>query len=125
MAMADDGGVYDVAPCQGIIVEVASSGSGYFGGNPRSGSPGSDDDGVHSIALPLGGIILEQVMAGGDMRRSGVASTIGPTADHGDMALRSFGDGRVWMYTCRMVALSDAVVALMAGQARSMRQFLL
>ena len=30
--------------------------------------------------------------------------------DPGGMALWSFGDGRVWMNTCRMVALSGAVV---------------
>ena len=67
---------------------------------------------------------MEHVLAGGDKRRSGVTSTARPTADPGGMALRRFGDGRVWTDTCRMVELSGAVVALTAGQARSMRQFL-
>ena len=87
-----------------------SSGSGCSGGNPRSGSPGSDDDGVPWIAFPLEGIVLEQVMAGGGKRSSGVTSTARPTTDPVGMALRSFGGGRVWMDTCRMMALSGAVV---------------
>ena len=54
---------------------------------------------------------MEQVMDGGGNRRSGVTSTARPAADHGGMALRSFDDGRAWMDTRRMVALSGVVVA--------------
>ena len=68
---------------------------------------------------------MEQVLAGGDKRRSGVTSTARPTMDPGGMALRCFGDGRVWMDTRNMVPFSGAVVASMAGMARSVRQFLL
>jgi hypothetical protein len=68
---------------------------------------------------------LEHVLAGEDKRRSGVTSTARPTADPGGMALRSFGDGCVWMDTCRLVALSGAVVASTAGLAMSVRQYLL
>ena len=50
-------------------------------------------------------------------RRSGVSSTARPTTDPGGMAQRSFGDGRVWMDTCRMAALSGAVVALTVARS--------
>ncbi|XBJ09365.1 hypothetical protein VPH35_014451 [Triticum aestivum] len=56
-------------------------------------------------------------------RRSGVSSNARPTTDPGGMALQSFGDGRVWMDTCRMVVLSGAMVASMAGLTRSVRQY--
>ena len=98
---------------------------GMSGENPRFGSTGSNDDGAFGVVLPPGGIVLEQELAGGDKRRSGVTSTARPTMDPGGMALRSFGDGRVWMDTCRMVALSGAVVASTTGLARSVRQYLL
>ena len=62
---------------------------------------------------------MEQVLAGGDKRRSGVTSTARPTTDLNGMALRSFVDGHVWMDTCRMVALSGPVMALTVGLARS------
>ena len=67
---------------------------------------------------------MEQVLAGGDKRRGGVTSTAMPRMDPGGMAPRSFGDERVWMDMCRMVALSGAVVASTAGLARSVRQYL-
>ena len=62
-------------------------------------------------------------MDGGGKRRSGVTSTARPTMDHGGMALQSFGGGRAWMDTCRMVALSGIVVASAAGLARLMQQY--
>ena len=68
---------------------------------------------------------MEQVLVGRDKQKSGVSSTEKPTADPGGMVLRRFGDKRVWTDTCRMVELSGVVVALTAGQARSMGQFLL
>ena len=68
---------------------------------------------------------MEQMLVGRDKWRSGVAFTARPTTDPGGMALRKFGDGRVWMDMCRMVELSGAVLASMAGQAKSMRQLLL
>ena len=39
---------------------------GMFGGNPRSGSIGSDNDGAFGVVLPPEGIILKQELAGGD-----------------------------------------------------------
>ena len=65
------------------------------GGNPRSGSTGSDDDGTFDAVVPPGGIVLEHVLAGGDKRRSGVTSTARLTADPDGMAPRRFGDGHV------------------------------
>ena len=72
--------------------------------------------------LPPEGIVLEQELAGGDEEERCRKADDGSRRH---MALRSFGDGRVWMDTCRMVALSGAVVASTAGLARSMRQYLL
>ena len=68
---------------------------------------------------------MEQVMARGGKRRSGVTSTARLTVDHRGMELRSIGDGRVWMETRRMVALFDAMVASTIGLARLVRQYLL
>ena len=68
---------------------------------------------------------MEQVLAGGDKRRSGVTSTARPPTDPDIMALQSFSDGRVWMDTRRMVALSGVVVASTAGLARLVHQYLL
>ncbi|KAE8778588.1 Kinesin-4 [Hordeum vulgare] len=106
---------------RGIVVAGDVNMIGMFlGGNPRSGSTGSDDDDAFNDVLPPGSIVLEQVLAGGDKRKSGVTFTARPMADPGGMVLRSFADGRVWMNTCRMVELSDTVVASMAGLARSL-----
>ena len=66
---------------------------------------------------------MEQVLAGGDKRKSGVTFAARPMADPDGMVLRSFADGRVWMNTCRMVELSGTVVASTAGQARSLHQY--
>lgn len=109
-------------PVEASALQFASSGSGCFGENPRSGSPGSDDDGAFGVVFPPGGIVFEQVLDGEDYRRSGIPSTARLTADPGGMALRRFGDGRRQMDTCRMVALSGTVVALTAGLARSVRR---
>ena len=46
-------------------------------------------------------------------RRSGVSSTARPKTDPGGMALRSFGDGHVWMDSRRRTTLSGVVVASM------------
>lgn len=89
-------------------MQVKSTRSGCFKGNSRSRPTGSDDDGAFGVVLPHGGIVLEQVLAGGDKMRSGVKCTARPTADPDGMALRCFGDGRVWMDTCRMMPLSGA-----------------
>nr|UBY07189.1 NBS-LRR disease resistance protein [Dasypyrum villosum] len=64
-------------------LQFASSGSGCSGGNPRSGSSESDDDGVYRF--PPGGIVLEQVLAGGWW--SGASSHTLMAADIGGMAL--------------------------------------
>ena len=58
---------------------------------------------------------MEQVLVGRDKRKSGVSSTARPTADPDGMALRRFGDGRVWTDTCIMVELSYVVVASTIG----------
>ena len=49
----------------------------------------------------------------------------GPTTDPGSMVLPNFADERVWMDTCRMVALSGAMVASTEGLARSVCHYLL
>ena len=68
---------------------------------------------------------MEQVLVGRDKRKSSVSSTARPTVDPGGMVLRSFGNGRVWTDTCRMVELFGVVVVSTIGQARSTGQFLL
>ena len=68
---------------------------------------------------------MEQVLVGRDKRKSGVSSTARPKTDPGGMALRGFGDGRVWTDMCSMVELFGIVVASMTGQARSMGKLLL
>ena len=93
-----------------------------FGGNPKSGSTGSDDDGTFDVVVPPEGIVLEHVLAGGDKRRSGVTSIARPTADPDGTALWSFGDRRVWMDTRMTVALSSVVVPSTAGLTRLVRQ---
>ena len=65
-----------------------------------------DDDDVAVVLLP-GGIVLEQVLAGGDKRRSGVASDTSTTVGLSGMEQRGLADGRVMMMDeRRMVALS-------------------
>uniref|UniRef100_R7W147 Kinesin-4 n=1 Tax=Aegilops tauschii TaxID=37682 RepID=R7W147_AEGTA len=81
-----------------------------FWGNPIYWSPESDDDDALGVVLSSGSIVLEQELAGVDKRRSGVTSITRRTKDLGGVAKRSFGDGRVWMDTRRMVALSDVAV---------------
>ena len=51
---------------------------------------------------------MEQVLAGGDKRRSGVTSTARSRVELGGMAQLRFADGRVWMDT-RMMVLSCGV----------------
>ena len=67
---------------------------------------------------------MEHELAGGDKRRSNVASTARPMADPGGMALRSFDDGRVGRDMCRMVALFGAMLASTACLTRSMPQYM-
>ena len=66
------------------------------------------------VVLPPEGIVLEQVLAGGDKRRSGVAS--GTSTSGVSVAWSSGGPagGRVMMDERRMAALSGVVVASMA-----------
>ena len=54
-------------------------------GHPRSANSGSVDGGFVRAILHLGGIVLELVLAGGDKRRSGVASTASTTMDLGNV----------------------------------------
>ena len=63
----------------------------------------SDNDGTFDIVAPPVGIFLEQVLAGGDKWRSGVTSTVRPTADPGGMVLRRFDNECVCTDTCLMV----------------------
>jgi hypothetical protein len=41
--MADDGGTYALYLVEGIVVQPSPSRLGYFGGNSRPGSPGSNN----------------------------------------------------------------------------------
>ena len=50
-------------------------------------------------------------------------STVSTMASLGGVALHGLGDGRVWMYTCRVVALFDVMVALMANLASVFASF--
>ena len=50
-------------------------------------------------------------------------STTSTLASLGGVELRGLGDGRVMMYTCRVVALFGVVVASMADLARVFASF--
>ena len=50
-------------------------------------------------------------------------STVSTMASLGGVALQGLGDGRVMMYTRRVVALFDVMVASMAGLARVFASF--
>ena len=60
------------------------------------------------VVLPPEGIVLEQVLAGGDKRRSGVASGTSTTAGLSGMEQRGLAGGRVMMDERRMVASTAA-----------------
>ena len=106
-------------------MQVVALHSSFSRKNTRSGSIGSDDDGTFDVVVPSEGIVLEQVLVGRDKRKSSVSSTARPTVDPDGVVLRRFGNGRVWIDTCRMVELSSVVEASTAGHARLMGQFLL
>ncbi|KAE8768241.1 Kinesin-4 [Hordeum vulgare] len=93
--------------------------------SPGSGSTESDNDGTFDTVAPPGGIDLEHILAGEDKTRTGVTSTARLTADPDGMVPWRFIDGCVRTDTRRMVALSSAMMASTAGQARSIHQFLL
>ena len=59
---------------------------------------------------------MEQVLAGGDKRRSGVISDMSTTAGLSGMEQRGLAGGRVMMDERRMVALTDVVVASTAAR---------
>jgi hypothetical protein len=52
-----------------LLLSISSPTVGCFGGNPRSGSPRSDDGYMWRRSLPWG-IILELMLAGGALRRT-------------------------------------------------------
>ena len=92
------------------------------GGNPRSGSPGSDDDGPFRVVLPPGGIVLEQLLDGTGKERWRVeASNTSSTASLGGAAQRSLGAGRVMMMTRRSDMLFGVMATSPAGLARPWR----
>ena len=99
-------------PCRGIVVAVGVIWLGMLRGNPRSGSPGSDDDDALSSAFPHGGIVLEQVMAGGWW--SGASSHTSMAADIGGMALWRLGVRSTEMDSRRRRLLSSVMVTSMA-----------
>ena len=66
--MADDAASVTSFPSRGVVVAGRGTRSCCFRGNPRSGSTGSDDDGTLDVVVPVGGIVLEQVLAGGDKK---------------------------------------------------------
>ena len=59
---------------------------------------------------------MDQVLAGGDKRRSGVVSDTSTTAGLSGMEQQGLAGGRVMMDERRMVALSGVVVALTAAR---------
>ena len=95
------------------------------GGNPRSGYPGSDDDGSFRVVRPPGGIVLEQLLMGTGWRRWRVmASNTSTTASLGGAVQRSLGDGGVLMVARRLDMLSVVVVASTTCLARFILWFL-
>ena len=106
--MADDGGIFDVVS---LSLQLASSGSGCSGGNSRSGSSGSDDDGVLSLSL-LGASFWSKCWLGGWW--SGTSSHTSMAADIGGMAPWRLGVRCTEMDSCRRRLLSGVMVMSMA-----------
>jgi hypothetical protein len=57
---------------EGMAIAARVSSLVLLRGKPRYGHSGSDDGGAFSVALPHGGIVLEQLLDGGGRRWSGV-----------------------------------------------------
>ena len=94
-----------------------------FGGNPRSRSPGLDDGGTTNVVHPLGGIVLEHILAGEIWWWSGVTSSVLATTILGGVASWILDDERVLVDVRRAVAPFHVVVASMAGMARVFTSF--
>ena len=75
------------------IVDATLSSPTCSGGNPIFGSPGSDNGDTIGAVLPLGGIVLEHMLAGGICRWSGVASTTLTLVSLYSMVQRGLDDG--------------------------------
>ena len=79
---------------------------GCSGGNPRSGSHGSDDGDDVSFSL-LGASFSEQMMPGGILRWSGVVSSAPKTMGLGGMVQRF--DGRCVLMDARRAVVHGGV----------------
>ena len=68
------GGRWQRLRCRFLVeassLHFASSGSGCFGGNPRSGSPGSDDGGTFGVFSLLGALFWSKYWLEGTRKRA-------------------------------------------------------
>ena len=62
-------------PSRGIVVAGRVTKIEMFQGNPRFGSPGSDDDCPFRVVLPPRGIVLEQLLVRMGKERWSVAAS--------------------------------------------------
>jgi hypothetical protein len=70
--LAGDGGVTRRNLLEGIVAAACFYPLVLLRGNPRSGSPGSDDGDATYVVLPLGALFLEQLRDGGGFWWSGI-----------------------------------------------------
>jgi hypothetical protein len=80
---------------EGVVVVIFCIMPRWSWGNTRSRSHGSGNGDTFNAALPLGTIILENVMLGGVCRWNGVSSTVLMAAGLGDVVQRNLGAGRM------------------------------
>jgi hypothetical protein len=92
---------------------------GYSGGNPRSGSPRSDDSNSQCCSPPWGHHFWSRQWLELVLRWSGVSLSMSTTVGLGGMVPWSLDGGRVLRCARRAEAPSSPVVALMVGSVRS------
>jgi hypothetical protein len=96
-----------------------SSRLGYSGGNPRSGSPRSDDGDARRRSAPWGYHFWRRQWLEVVLKWSGISLSTSTTVGLGGMVPWSLDGGRVLRCARRAEAPSSAVVALMVGSVRS------
>jgi hypothetical protein len=112
MVTAGDGDVLGVVTLlKASSMESSSTQSCYSRGTPRSGSPGSDDDGALVSLFLLGASFLEQLKVGGVKMWSGLH--LSRMLCLSGVAQRSLGDSHALMDSRRVGAPSSAMVASM------------
>lgn len=112
--LTDDGGVLDVVfllrhrRCRQRHLARATPGETLDLGLPKRTTM------ALCVVLPLGSIILEEVLTGGAHRWSGVTSSVSKTTDLGGVAQWSLGVECMYMDSRRRIVLSGVVVTSMA-----------